>query len=147
MKEKRQQGKFCSGKTVLNRRFYHICKLITEFVIYAYVASQCRDHTEFRIKAIKIPNAQETVVRWTGWIGCKKLKTPFESAGSPHMPILDIISEQHLLNQKHHRICETPHHICKHLRKKLNILCYLFLKSLLMFLRQPLFSACSWPPE
>lgn len=74
----------------------------------------------------------------------------FQSAGSPpNRPILDIIriiSEQHLLNQKHHHICKNPHHICKHLRKKLNILSYLFSQNLLKFLRQPLFSTCSSPP-
>lgn len=74
MKEKRQKGKFCSDTTILNRRFYHICKLIIEFVIYAYVASQCRDHVEFGITAIKISHPQGKVARWTRWLSCKKLK-------------------------------------------------------------------------
>jgi len=61
MKEKRQKGNFCSDAAILNRQFYRTCELSTEFVIYAYVASQRRSETP----AIKIPHPQGKAARWT----------------------------------------------------------------------------------
>lgn len=74
VREGTETGKFCSDTTILNRQFCGISKLITEFVIYAHVASQHRDHAEFRLKAIKIPHPKEKVARWTHWCSCGKLK-------------------------------------------------------------------------